>query len=480
MTALAQPDWRAWPPPHKQALLDRLRQLAHPPWDQIARPEQLPPDWPWDVWLILAGRGWGKTRTGAEWAAAKARQYPGCRIALVAQSFGHGRDTMIEGESGLLNVLAEHELRGESRDGAWNRSLGELFMANSSQFKIFSSEKPRQLRGPQHHFAWGDEPATWYDARKGPAEDTTWSNLVFGLRLTIDGSSPQTVVTGTPRPVRLLTQRDRAPKGLLHRDGVHITRGRTDDNLANLAESFRRAVIDPVRGTRLGRQELDAEVLEDLPGALWRRGWIDDQRTTVPPYNWRTKVMGLDPADGLEDGDEQAITIAGQGGDWEYYVLHSEGGRDSPLAWLSHALHLGRERQVDRVVIEKNHGGQFLVELLEQAIRHTGIRLPYRIVTASQGKATRAEPVAGIYEQRRVHHLDVFDVLEDQMTTWTGEGASPDRMDSLVWAMSDLMGLAQSPDDGIRTGAAVPYNEDRHAGGAVPYTDDLDAAIAYR
>jgi phage terminase large subunit-like protein len=300
-------------------------------WAEVARDEQRPPGGDWFVWLILAGRGWGKTRTGAEWAAARAREFPGCRIALVAQAFGDGRDTMVEGESGLLGVLEPRELRGGDQERAWNRSLGELFLANGSRFKIFSSEKPRQLRGPQHHFAWCDEPFTWYDAHKGPDQDTTWSNLLLTLRLSIGGSEPRVVVTGTPRPVRLLTQRDREPVGLLHRASTVIVRGHTDENLANLAPSFRAEVIDPVRGTRLGRQELAAEVLEDVPGALWKRAWIDERRrVTQRPAFWRRKVMGLDPADGVESGDEQAFTIAGQGADWGYYVLRSEGTRTSP------------------------------------------------------------------------------------------------------------------------------------------------------
>ncbi len=177
---------------------------------------------------------------------------------------------MVEGESGLLSIFDDSELRGGSQDTAWNRSMRELFLADGSRFKVFSSEKPRTLRGPQHHFAWVDEPATFYDAHKGSAEDTTWSNLVFGCRLTSAGSTPQIVATGTPKPVKLLTQRptDDSPPGLLYRVSTAITRGHSDDNLANLAESYRREVIDPLRDTRLGRQELAAEVLEDVEGAV--------------------------------------------------------------------------------------------------------------------------------------------------------------------------------------------------------------------
>ena len=194
----------------------------------------------------------GKTRTGAEWVVAKARTYPGARIALVGQTFQDGRDTMVEGESGILEALEDHELRGGSRERAWNRSIGELFLANGSRFRVFSSEKPNRLRGPQHHFAWGDEPATWYDAPRGPTEDTTWSNLEIGCRLPIGDAEPQILLTATPKPVRLLTQRDTEPLGVLHRETTAITRGHTDENLDNLASSYRERVVDPLRGTASG------------------------------------------------------------------------------------------------------------------------------------------------------------------------------------------------------------------------------------
>jgi predicted phage terminase large subunit-like protein len=480
-TAELPTDWESWPVEAKLRLRDALRERLRPKWLDHARPDQLPPVGRWFVWLILAGRGWGKTRTGAEWAAEKARRFPGCRVALVAQMFGDGRDTMVEGESGLLSVLSDHELRGGDRDTAWNRSLGELFLANGSRFKIYSSEKPRQLRGPQHHFAWGDEPSTWLDASKGPAEDTTFSNLIFGCRLDIEGvdgstSEPQVVLTGTPKPVRLLTQKPdgQNPPGLMHRESTVITRGHTDDNLSNLAPSFRREVVDPMRGTRLGRQELAAELLEDVEGALWSHATIDDYRTEERPVFWQRKVLGMDPSDGTEAGAEQGLCVAGIGSDWDIYVTRSEGLRLSGLEYCKHAINTAVEEDCSLIVVEKNHGGTYLVELLEQAMRLLGKRVAVKVVTAVRDKRARAEPVAAIYEQGKVRHLGHFVELEEQMTSFTGLGReeSPDRLDAMVWALSELKGSnwhgAVEPEHDV----AVPYTDKspEHLGGAVAWT----------
>lgn len=466
--------WRAWSTSDKEALLGRLRVKVRRPWRVVARDKQVAPEWPWAVWVILAGRGWGKTRTGAEWVAECARAYPGCRIALVAQTFADGRDTMVEGESGLLSVLADEELRDGSRERGWNRSLGELYLANGSRFKIFSSEKPHRLRGPQHHFVWGDEPATWYDAHRGPAEDTTWSNLEIGCRVSINGSQPQIVVTGTPRPVRLLTQRDREPLGLLLRESTALTRGHTDENLPNLASTYRERVVDPIRNTRLGRQELAAEILEDVEGALWQSAQLDVSRVLAPPRTpWRRVVVGLDPADGTGPGDEQAIVVAGANLDMHFYVLHSEGMRTRPWDYLSRAIDLAIEHEAT-IVVEKNHGGAYLVELLEQVLRARGVRVPYRVINAGTGKLARAEPVAALYEpaQAKVHHVGHHAELEEQMTSYTaGSGEpSPDRMDALVHALRDLMGLGwHSPPSSVDIDAAVPYTDQAGVEGAVAW-----------
>lgn len=442
-------DWREWPLDARQQLLERLREKRRRPWSESARPNQIAPDGEWPVWLILAGRGWGKTRTGAEWIAEKARRFPGCRCALVGQTFSDGRDTMVEGESGMLAVLGEHELRGGDRDSAWNRSMGELFLANGSRFKIFSSEKPHRLRGPQHHFAWGDEPATWLDAAAGPSEDTTWANLELGLRLTTDGSEPQVVLTGTPKPVRLLTQKNRAPLGLLNRPSTAITRGHTDENLAHLAKSFRENVVDPLRGTRLGRQELAAKMLEEAEGALWKQSEIDAHRVAALPHpadkgEWlQVPVVGADASDGNEGGAEHALAVVGLAHDQDLYVLESDGYRVTPYEFACEAIRVAL-RWRGRIVVEKNHGGAWLVEVFRRALRDMGAVVPLKVVTASQGKRTRAEPVAALYEGEhgRVHHLGEFPELEEQQTTFTGAAGetSPDRLDALVWAASEFTG----------------------------------------
>lgn len=433
------------------ALEAEAEAIAHTPWAQRARPNQLAPAGDWFVWLILAGRGWGKTRVGAEWTAAKARTYPGCRVALVAQAFADGRDTMVEGESGLAGgqVLADHEIR------QWNRSMGQLVLMNGSRFQVYTSEKPRQLRGPQHHFAWVDEPATFYDAQQGPAEDTTWSNLTLGCRLSMDGSSPQIVATGTPKPVPLIALRNGEPPGLIHQEGVEITRGHTDENLDNLAPTYRKRVVDPMRGTRLGRQELAAELLEDLEGALWSHAWIDEHRVTAPPrLGFTSTVLGLDPADGTAAGDEQGSCLAARDMNGELYVVRSDGGRESPGDWLEAMVVRARDYGAV-IVVEKNHGGAYLTDLLEKVMRETGVRAPVKVVTASVGKRVRAEPVAMLYEQGHVHHLGHHPELEEQLVGWDGTGASPDRLDAAVWALTELMGYGGAGLGG--EGGAVVY-----------------------
>lgn len=434
-------------------------------WLRIARPAQLPPPGDWDIWLIRAGRGWGKTRSGAEWAADKARTYPGCRIALVAQTFADGRDTMVEGEeSGLLDILDESELRGGSRDGAWNRSLGELFMHNGSKFKIFSSEKPRQLRGPQHHFGWADEPATWYDAHRGPTKDTTWSNLQFGMRLSIraDGrpkSSPRIVVTGTPQPVKLLTEKVGPPKGLLHRQGVVFSTGHSDDNLTNLAAEYKRAVLDPYRDTRLGRQELAGEVLEDAPGALVKRDWIDQNREDrTDPLQVHARTIGLDPG----GTNSQALATVSRTADQRLHVEHVEVYRGSATEFLRHAVRLAQVGEAS-LVVEHNHGGTYLLGLLQSVMRELGIIVPVKEVWASQGKLARAERPALLVEQGRVTFPTVITPglaeLEDELCTFDPkeDKESPHALDAWVWAMFPHLGGISRVGQGADL-AAVPYS----------------------
>lgn len=384
------------------------------------RPEQVPPEaLEWATWVIQSGRGWGKTRTGAEWLADGALSHPGTRWAIVAPTFADGRDTCIEGESGLLSVLRRRRPT-VNWDQHWNRSLGEVILPNGSRVKMFSSEKPDSLRGPQHHGAWCDELAAWAHARE------TWDMLQFGLRL---GAKPRAVVTTTPKPVPLV-------RALLADPSTTVTRGSTFDNARNLAPSQLERLRTLYEGTRLGRQELYGELLTDTPGALWVESTIAPHRVdTAPPM--RRVVVAIDPAvTSGEDSDSTGIVAAGVGLDGHIYVLHDRTCRESPERWARIAVELYDEVQGDRIVAEVNNGG----DLVEAVIRTVDANVPYTEVRASRGKRMRAEPIAALYEQGKVHHVGRFDELEDQMTTWTPEAAgSPDRLDALVWAVSHLV-----------------------------------------
>ncbi|WP_189093016.1 DNA-packaging protein [Deinococcus ruber] len=398
-------------------------------WLETARPNQLPPEGEWLTWLILAGRGFGKTRTGAETIADWARNTPRGRFALVAQTAADGRDVMVEGESGLLSVFDESELRGGSIELAWNRSLGELFLKNGARFKIYSSEKPRKLRGPQHHGAWGDEPATWNDADKGTAEDTTWTNLLFGLRL---GKDPRVILTGTPRPVRLIRE-------LKKDDGTVLTGGRTADNIGNLSNTFKKNVISKYEGTRLGRQELDGELLEDTPGALWKYSMFNREGFRLKfedlPDLVRI-VVAVDPqASQSEDSAETGIVVAGRDVNGHAYILGDLSISGSPIEWATVAVDAYRYHKADAIVPEKNNGGDMVASTIGTVSKAVNIKP----VWASRGKQTRAEPISALYEQNKVHHVGVFPDLEGQMTTWVPGEKSPDRMDALVWALTELM-----------------------------------------
>jgi phage terminase large subunit-like protein len=244
-------------------------------------------------------------------------------------------------------------------------------------------------------------------------------------------------VPNSDQPARVLVRR------LLKDPAVVCRRLRTADNAHNLSAAFLETVVGRYQGTELGRQELDGEVLEDAEGALWRRAWIEDNRKSALIAPLRRTVVGLDPADGLKDGDEQAICVAQVDLNGELYVVRSDGYRETPMAWLRRAVRLAAEMKA-QIIVEKNHGGAYLTGLLERVMVEIGVRAPYRVISASQGKRTRAEPVAGLYEQGKVHHLGTFPELEDQFCTWDGTGASPDRMDACAWAITELMGYARS------------------------------------
>jgi phage terminase large subunit-like protein len=392
-----------------------------PSWRSIARPEQLPPDGEWLVWLFLAGRGAGKTRAAAEFAIEKAREMPRSRGALIARTPADVRDVQIEGESGILACSAPDFMP------VYEPTKRRLTWPNGSMATAFSAEVPSQLRGPQHHWAWADETSSWTDARKGDEVDTAWNNLMLGLRL---GQSPRCAVTTTPKANALT-------KAILKRKTTAITKGTTYDNLANLAPSFREEVLSAYEGTRIGRQELLGEMLEDVEGALWTVALIDANRVRSAP-DLRRVVVAVDPSGGSgPHSDEQGIIVAGLGVDGHVYILADRSCRLSPNGWASRAVAAYHEFGADRIVAERNFGG----DMVRSTIGQVDGNVPVKMVTASRGKVQRAEPVAAAYEQGRVHHVGALAKLEDQMVMWTpADGTSPDRMDAAVWSVHELTG----------------------------------------
>lgn len=307
---------------------------------------------------------------------------------------------------------------------AWNRSLGELILWNGTRYKLFAAEEPDRLRGPQHHRAWADEVAAW-------RYPETWDQLQFGLRL---GDRPQVVATTTPRANALTRQ-------LMQAAGARITRGSTYDNAANLPAATIAQLRERYEGTRLGRQELHAEVLDDVPGALWSRAMIDGARVSAAPQLARI-VVAVDPS-GNSGGDDAAddigIVVAARGMDGRGYVLADWTCDLSPAGWGRRVIEAFDNFRADKIVAERNFGGA----MVESVIKATRKTAPVKLVTASRGKVQRAEPIAALYEQGRVSHIGVLAELEDQLMCFTGDGyvgnGSPDRADALVWALTELM-----------------------------------------
>lgn len=368
----------------------------------------------------MAGRGAGKTRSAMEDCSDYARTTPDARIALVAPTIADVRDVLVEGESGLLAIVPDDALWQGNRDKAWNRSMMELTFANGARCKGYSSETPNRLRGPQHHRAYGDEPASWYHAEE------TWDMLMLGLRL---GDNPRVVVTGTPKPTALIKRLVASPE-------THITHGTTFDNLANLAPSFAAQIVAKYEGTRLGRQELYAEILEDVEGALWTSAMFDAEgfRTDdIPPM--RRVGVGVDPS-GTRTGDACGIVAAGVDTRGRFVVLEDATMQGSPDEWARMVVSVYDRWHADRVFVEANFGG----ELAETVLHTVRPHLPVKNVHASRGKALRAEPVAALYEQGKAVHVGQFSELEVEMTSWfPGADWSPNRLDALVWAATELV-----------------------------------------
>lgn len=423
-------------------------------WKFWARPNQIEPDGDWTTWLILAGRGFGKTRAGAEWvrgqvcgatplAAGKARW-----IALVAETAADARDVMVEGESGILSVHPK-DFRPE-----YEPSKRRVTWPNGAQATLFNATEPGQLRGPQHDLAWSDELAKWRYAEE------TWDMLQFGLRL---GLQPKQIVTTTPRPIKIV-------RDLIKDPSCVVTRGTTFENRSNLAPKFLEQIERKYAGTRLGRQELNAEVLDDAPDALWTRAVLDGHRrkeSEVPPL--KRVVVAIDPAaktnDAPEDGAATGIVCVGLGEDGRGYVLEDATVRTSPLGWARRALGVFDRYGGDVIVGEVNNGG----DMVENTIRTVRPGVRFIPVHASRGKWVRAEPVAALYEQGRVSHVGAFPALEDEMVLFgpngMPDGTSPDHLDALVWGLTELFPLMtkKAPRvEGVKHESTVGYSPHRH------------------
>ena len=403
--------WIANIPPHQT-------QGIHASWRFWSRTEQCEPEGDWRTWLIMAGRGFGKTRSGAEWVHAKAIEGDGdTRIALVGATAGDARRVMIEGESGLLSVgLTQERPR-------WEPSLGRLIWPSGAQAAVYSGSNPDSLRGPQHHFAWCDELMKW----AYPAE--SWVNLQLGLRL---GEQPRALATTTPRPSAFL-------RGIIDDPATRIVNGRMSDNPL-LARSFTEWVTGQYGGTRLARQELDGELIAEFEGALWSRAGLETCRVRAVPA-LRRVVVGVDPP-ATASGDACGILCVGLGVDgFGYVIADASVSGLSPEGWAGAVAAIAAQHGADKVIAEANNGGDMVASVLRAA--DTG--LPVKLVHASRGKCARAEPVAALYERGRVFHLGALPALEDELCGmlqgggYEGPGRSPDRADALVWAVTELM-----------------------------------------
>jgi phage terminase large subunit-like protein len=387
-------------------------------WRFWARPDQLEPAGKWRTWLMRSGRGAGKTRAGAEWVRAKVEGGVYGRLHLVGRTDSDVRDTMVEGSSGLLAISPPH-LRPRYRP-----RLRRLDWPNGAVARLYSAEEPDRLRGPQCEAAWLDELASWtYPA--------AYHNLMFGLRV---GCDPRCVVTSTPRPTKLIRE-------LVAREGTVQTQSSTYANRHNLAPAFLAEILTTYEGTRLGRQEIHGEILDDVPGALWQHARLDELRVTEAPRQLARVVVAVDPAvSSGEEADETGIIVCCRDSEKHAYVLADLSGRCSPIEWAEKVAGAYHRYEADAVVAEVNQGGALVTDML----RLVDDALNVIEVHATRGKYQRAEPVAGFYEQGRVHHVGCLPGLEDQMCSFTVDmdravQGSPDRVDALVWGLTELL-----------------------------------------
>jgi phage terminase large subunit-like protein len=389
-------------------------------WLETARDKQLQPQTDHYIWMILAGRGWGKTRTGAQDIVLYALRNPNSQCAVVAPTAGDLRRVCFGGNSGILSIVPKECYLVSPDQKGYSSSTTEMRLYNGSKITGYAASEPDRLRGPQFHRAWCDEVAAW---RYPEAFD----QLMFGLRL---GEKPQCIITTTPKPSKLI-------KDLFSRKDTFVTRGNTFENEENLADSALAMLKEKYEGTTLGRQELYAEIIEDLDGALWTSKLIDESRLPDgTEKSLKQIIVAIDPAvTNNEDSDETGIVVVGKDHNNEYYVLEDATGKYSPDQWARKAINCFYDWNADRIVAEVNNGG----DLVERLLRGMDLNIPYRSVRATRGKLVRAEPIAALYEQRRVHHIGYFPELESQMCSYMGETKpSPDRLDALVWGLSEL------------------------------------------
>ncbi|HEX8309420.1 MAG TPA: terminase family protein [Allosphingosinicella sp.] len=402
-------------------------------WAVWAHEGQMPPNEDWTVCVMKCGRGFGKTRAGAEWVSAKARANPGCHIALVAATPDEARRVMVEGRSGLMAVARDGDERRRMR---WEPGLKRLTFASGAQAFVYSGADGESLRGPEHHFAWCDELAKWKKAQ------IAWDNLILGLRA---GARPQVMVTTTPRAVP-------AMRAVLAIPDALVTGGTSFDN-PHSAKAFLAAADRQYGGTRLGRQELLGEMIEDVEGSLWPRALLEASRiaSPLPREAFRRVVVGVDPPV-TAHGDECGIVACGLTGDNIAHVLgdHSAGGL-SPEQWARKAAAAVERWQADRIVAEGNQGG----EMVESVLRASSLRLPVKRVHATVSKVRRAEPVAAFFETGDARLAGSFPDLEDQLAHLTiggqyrGPTHSPDRADAMIWAMTELLLGPERPEPRI-------------------------------
>lgn len=365
-------------------------------------------------WMILAGRGWGKSRVGSETTNLRVREGRISRIGLIAPTAADARDVMVEGVSGII-VTSPPWFRAE-----YHPSRREIIWPNGAKATIFSAEDPDQIRGHQHDWLWMDELAAWSHLTMQDAFD----QAMFTLRQ----GSAQYMITTTPRPIKII-------RDLLKRSSVYVTRGSSYDNLQNLSPTFREQIISQYEGTRLGRQELNAEILDDTPGALWTASNLDEfriKKEDCPPL--KRIAIGVDPA-GSREGHEIGICVGGIAYDSQGYLLADLSMHGSPDEWANRVIEAYDEYQADSIVIENNFGGQ----MVSSVIRNIRPEAAIKEVRASRGKAVRAEPISMLYERGLIHHAGGFPILEDQLTTWLAEEGSNDRLDALVWLFTELM-----------------------------------------